>query len=532
MSSYDRNRVSRLPNWRSNEPHSPAVEGVRPRGPVVSPAEFMALRKPRAAAVSPVPEPAAEIIEEQETRVRQDEVKVTAPDVPEPQTEEPAREVPLLDIRSAVQAIWQRRRLIVVLAAIGAVLGAVLLPSLPRKYTAETSLYFNPRLGSTGDASQAAASPELITSMIDSQVQILVSGNVMRRVADALKLSQDPAFGNAGPSVATAALQKAVSVARESNTYVVSLKVTTNDPAKSARIANQIVSSFVEEEGAASSDIYKTTSTALDGRLDELRLRVQEAEQAVENFRAENDMATADGNLISDQRLSSLNELLVTAQSRTIQAKARADAASNLSFETVVAGAQPEGSVSSTLANLRQQYASLAATVGSLESQLGSRHPRLLAARSSLESLAGEIRSELRRQASSARADYEQARKAEEAIGKELAVQKAQQANGSDRLIELKELERKAAAAREIYESVMKRSGETSEEQNVAQSNIRVISKAEPPIKADGAGGKVLMVAGLVGGFGFGLAIGAFIAILAGLSTHPLIRSYLRRPSA
>ncbi|OWK26261.1 hypothetical protein AJ87_02670 [Rhizobium yanglingense] len=106
----------------------------------------------------------------------------------------------------------------------------------------------------------------------------------------------------------------------------------------------------------------------------DLRHKVQEAEQAVETFRADNDMAATEGNLISDQRLASLNTLLLTAQEKTIQAKARADAAANMSFEDVVANSQTDGnSVNSSLASLRQQYATQAAAVGSLESQMGAR---------------------------------------------------------------------------------------------------------------------------------------------------------------
>ena len=162
-----------------------------------------------------------------------------------------------------------------------------------------------------------------------------------------------------------------------------------------------------------------------------------------------------------------------------------------------------------------------------MQSQLGARHPRLLAAKSSLESLAAEIRSELQRQTTSARADYEQAQKAEQDIAKELAVQKASQVNTSGKLVGLNELERKAAAAREVYEALLKRSGQTSDAQDLSQSNIRVISEAEPPLTADGPSRKVMMVAGLIAGALFGMGLGAVFAILAGLFRHPVIRGYL-----
>jgi uncharacterized protein involved in exopolysaccharide biosynthesis len=306
--------------------------------------------------------------------------------------------------------------------------------------------------------------------------------------------------------------------------------VTTADAEKSARIANQIVASFMEEESKSAASVYHSANTALDTRLDDLRQQVQTAEKAVDKYRADNDMVAVEGNLISDKRLTALNDLLVTAQQKTIDAKARADSVDKLSFEDVVSTRTDAlNSTSNSLTNLRQQYAALAATVGSLESQLGARHPRLLAARSSLESLASEIRSELQRLATSAKADYQQAQKAQQDVGKELAVQKALQVNTSGKLVELNELERKATAARDIYEALMKRSGQTTEDQSLTQTNIRVISEAEPPLKADGPGRKVMMVAGLIAGALFGFGLGMMLAIIGSIFRHPVIRGYLSK---
>ncbi|MFS8114452.1 GumC family protein [Rhizobium jaguaris] len=556
MSSLERSkRSSQLPGWRSTEPSEGRREGLRLRSPVVRPSDFVHEVEPVAAEepansleqaihsrgeVHREIEPKAEVAPQP---IAQPAV-VATPSVVEPvvavapQTVSPApmpaTDMPLLDLKSAVRSIWAKKLLVLALAIVGAVVGAAIIPLLPQKFSAETSLYFDPRQVGGSDGPQAApTAPELILTMIDSQTQILSSGKVLGRVVDALKLDQDPQFnggatGDAAKYVATGTLAKAVQIAREASTYVVTVKVTTRDPQKSAKIANQLVTSFMEEENKAAANSYQTSNTALDGRLEDLRQQVLSAEKAVEAYRADNDMVAVEGNLISDKRLTALNDMLVTAQQKTIEARARADAADKLSFEDVVSNGSSTTTVTSaSLSSLRQQYATLAAAVGSLQSQLGARHPRLLAAKSSLDSLAAEIRSELQRQTASARADYQQAQKAEQDIAKELAVQKASQVNTSGKLVGLNELERKAAAAREVYETLLKRSGQTSDAQDLSQSNIRVISEAEPPLTADGPSRKVMMVAGLIAGAVFGIALGAVFAILAGLFRHPVVRGYL-----
>lgn len=548
MSSFERSRgTSRLPNWRTDELPEGQRDDARLRGPVIRPSDFV-----QKAEAEPAPVPPAEQAEIAEAAViKAAKVEPARPAVTEPIPAVPpvaatariAPEAiaieeagPILDLRSAVRAAWSWRLLILALAIVFGGIGAVLVPKLPQKFTAQTSLYFDPRQASSSDGQQAPA-PELISALIDSQTEILGSGMVMGRVVDALKLDQDPRFnggatGEAAKYVAIAALQKAVVIAREATTYVVSMKVTTADPQKSADIANEVVSAFMAEESKAATSIYNSTNTTLDSRLADLRKQLVDSEKAVEDFRAGNDMvAVQGGGFISDKRLTALNDLLVTAQQKTIEAKARADAVGKLSFEDVVAtgNQQALGSTSNALANLRQQYALQAANVGSLESQLGARHPRLLAAKSSLDSISVEIRGELQRLATSAQSDYDQAKKAEQDISKELAVQKAMQVNTSGKLVELNELERKATATRDVYQSLVKRSDQTSEDRNLTQNNVRVISQAVPPLKPDGPTKKVLLIAGLIAGGLFGLCFGMLIAVVAGVARHPVFRSYLSR---
>jgi uncharacterized protein involved in exopolysaccharide biosynthesis len=550
MGSLERSkRSNRHPGWDGDGVPDRHPEGLRSRSPLIRPRDFVQEPDPAAAEgglednaeMSKLPdgtdashEPA--IVAEAPMPAAAPAAEPVASPVL-PQVAAIAADTPLLDLRSAVRSIWARKLVVLALAVIGAMAGAAVIPLLPQKFTAETSLYFDPRQPAGADSGQQApTAPELILTMIDSQTQILSSGKVFGRVIDALKLDQDPQFnggatGDAAKYVAAAVLAKAVQIAREASTYVVSLKVTTRSPQKSAEIANQLVASFMEEESKASASSYQTSNTALDGRLEQLRQEVLQAEKAVEGYRADNDMVAVEGNLISDKRLTALNDMLVTAQQKTIEAKARADAAGKLSFEDVVSSAQSGDATpaSTALSSLRQQYATLAATVGSLQSQLGARHPRLLAAKSSLESLSGEIRNELQRQQTSARADYEQAQKAEQDIGKELAVQKATQVNTSGKLVELNELERKATAARNAYEALLKRSGQASNAQDLSQTNIRVISEAEPPLTADGPSRKVMMVAGFLAGAFLGMGLGMVFAIITGLFRHPFVRGYLGR---
>nr|WP_298098771.1 GumC family protein [uncultured Shinella sp.] len=448
----------------------------------------------------------------------------------------PAGNVPLLDIGTLLRAVWSHRLLILALMALFAVLVGLLVPMMPRKYTAQTSIYFDPRQIELSDTnSQNGASSEVIVSMINSQSKILTSPKAMGQVVDKLNLADSHLFSAITGDPASrkaaivAALQKSATVALESSSYVVTLSVTTADGGVSAEVANGLVDAFLEEENQAYSSIYQRTNSALDSRLRELSEEVQKAEEAVESYKASNDMVTADGNLIADKRLVQLNELLTTAQKASIEAKSRVDAAVNLKLEDAISTNGQQQQTSAALTDLRRQYAQQSATVGSLESALGARHPQLLAAKASLKGLQAEIQAELQRNLARARADLAQAQQSEQQVAKELAVQKSLQNNTQQRQVGLNDLQRRATAAREIYEAVLKRVRETSEEKNLARSNIRVLSEASMPQKADGPGRSILLVAGLVAGSIIGFGLGLLIALGRTMIRNPRLRANFSR---
>ncbi|MCF3640454.1 GumC family protein [Rhizobium sp. TRM95111] len=437
----------------------------------------------------------------------------------------------ILDLRTLLRAVWTHRLLIVGLMAVFAMLGGLLVPLAPKTYTAQTSLYFDPRqIELTDTNSQNAISSEVIVSMINSQAKILTSPKVIGAVVDRLKLSDSPVFsrvrGEPDERKATIVglIQRAATVDLETSSYVVTLSVATADGGVSAEIANALVGTFLEEENRAFSSLYQTTNSALDSRLRELSEEVQQAEEAVETYKASNDMVTADGNLIADQRLVQLNELLTTTQKASIEAKAKLDAAAKLKLEDAIS-TNSQSEISATLTDLRRQYATQAAAVGSLASSMGARHPSLLAAQASLQGLKGEIEAELQRNLARAKADLAQTQQAEQQVAKELAVQKSLQNNTLQRQVGLNDLQRRATAARDIYEAVLKRVRETSEEKNLARSNIRVLSEASPPAKADGPGRSMLLVAGIVAGSILGFGLGLLIALARSLAANPRFRA-------
>lgn len=475
---------------------------------------------------------------------------------------------PLIDIATIMSSVWQLRKTIVVLTVAGAVGGVLIAMSTPSVYVSQSKLYVDPREVrlTDSDLSKESLATEAILALVDSQLEVLRSRTVLEKVAIDLGLDRDAEFGGvssgkggisdgigvirdivspgkAQPAPASGVnprtlekLSDAVSVSRDPKTFIVTIEVKSRDPAKSALIANRLVSTFLSEEQAAQSGFFQRTTQALDSRLADLRTELDAAENAVEKYKADHDIVGAAGELIFDKQLLALNDQVGAVRNRIADAQAKVDLAARISLNDVLSGAFPEEVSSVTLQDLRKQYSEARAQLGALDASLGPRHPQRLAAVQSLEVARSEIGNALRRIAATAKTELDRAVRTEKDLVQQLAVQKAQQMNSSTGFIELRELERKATATRTIYESFLKRASETGQEEKLTSKNIRVIASAQPPLQATGPSRKLIaiggMMAGFIAGVGLGIALGAYRSLkdLLQRSSRPVAVAPQRDP--
>ncbi|WP_158285676.1 GumC family protein [Pseudohoeflea suaedae] len=454
---------------------------------------------------------------------------------------------PLVDIGVLVASVWRHRRLIVSTTVIGAIAGVLIALSTPNHYYAETKMFIDPReiRVTEDDLRNQNLSTEAMIALADSQIQILSSNHVLSQVVDKLNLIRDPEFNGSATAGGIAGgialirqllsgsevndemeteaidtLGKALAISRDPQTFVINVGVTTRDADKSTLIANTLVDTYLASEDAAQSGLMERTSEALDSRLDSLRSDLNAAERAVENFRAENDLVGVGGELIDDKQVVALNQQRANALAQKVSVRVKAENLAKADVNDVIDGAFPEEFLSANLLELRKQYSQAKSNADSLASSLGPLHPKYVAADSSLASLRGQIRSELRRIVASSQAELQRAVETEQELSSQLAVAKTKSLDNSEELVTLRELERTASATREIYESFLKRSRETSERGNLNPQNVRVISAAEPPLDPAGPSRKLIAIAGAIlgtlAGVGIALALG-FLEILRGL---------------
>ncbi|WP_394690745.1 GNVR domain-containing protein [Hoeflea sp.] len=449
-------------------------------------------------------------------------------------------ERPLLDPSILIAAVWRWRNLIAIATLLGALVGVMIALSTPHRYYAESRLFVDPRevRVTEDDVRNQQLSTEAILAIIDSQLQILSSTTVLEQVIAELGLAQDAEFNGSlstgglsggiailkeiitgkdpasdAEQIALEHLRDAVSVSRDTQTFVIIVGVDTRDPEKSALIANKIVDTYLDSEGAAQSGLLERTSEAIDTRINALRSDLDEAEREVERFKAENGIVgVGGGQSIDDKEILAISDQLANARAVKVGVRVKAQNLAKADPEEVLSGSFPEEFLSSNLIDLRKQYTQTKSTADSLATQLGPRHPQYVSAQQSLETIRAEITRELRRIVASSQSELQRAVETEQELASQMAVAKSRAMDQSVEFVTLRELERKATATREIYEAFLRRSRETSERSNLSTRNVRVISPAEAPLNPMGPSRKFIAAGGMVGGFFLGLGL----ALLAG----------------
>lgn len=418
-----------------------------------------------------------------------------------------------IDFRRIWSLLW-RRKATILAATIVALAAALLLTALvPSQYTAVTQILIDPinlravdnELTPVNQMNDAAV-PQL-----ESQVRVLGSDNVLRRVIVAEKLDQDAEFIGApsslralvnrlmaafglstapGPADRTLAalneLQRHVKVKRAERTYVVDAAVSSESREKAVRIANAIAQAYLTEQTASRSDAARRVTDSISARLSELKDRVREAEERVEAFKSRNHIVGANGQLVDEQKLHELNNQLGIAHARTEEAKARYEQVERLQRSKSEIGAFAEAVQSPTITALRTQYAEIMRRQAEQVSTLGARHPAVIEIEAQTERLRRVIDEEINRIALSARNDFEGAQANEEALSRNLETLKRTTMTTNEAMVALRELDRDVQASRAVYEFFLVRARETGEQERLDTNNVRVISTADLPLGAAG----------------------------------------------
>jgi succinoglycan biosynthesis transport protein ExoP len=404
-----------------------------------------------------------------------------------------------------------RRQLFPVLAVVLSVFllaGIYLATTLP-KYTATATMVID--TNNKLNQQQSIMSDAVVDSTsVETQVEVLKSDNVAHLVIKKLNLAQDPEFVGAGggvlamvvgsimkllPHSSTApegeseqvlkAFRSMANIRRSGLTYAISISFTSLRPGRAAKIANAIAEAYVDDQMDSRLQATQRAGIWLQGRIVELRGQVLAAEQAVQDFKDQNNIVDAGGRLVTEQQLAEVNSQLIMARAQTSEAKAKLDRIEELLTGN---GSIPDADVSDSLRSevitkLRNEYLQLSGREGLWANQYGKGHQAVVNLRKQMDELRRSMLNELARIGGSFKSEYEIASAREQSLQASLEKVTAQSQSTKQSQIKLRELQSNAQVHRNLYDTLLQRHMEAVQQQSVPITEARVISPASPPNK-------------------------------------------------
>ncbi len=350
-------------------------------------------------------------------------------------------------------------------------------------YTASATVVLENRQEQVVDLQNVMSGLSGDQATVNTEVEVLQSRGVARKLVDRLGLLDDPEFNTSlvppaqfSPGAALRliglapppsepnpqqVLDKtidrvlaATSVSNVRQSYVFRVTMVTESPQKSALMANTLAEVYIEDQLDVK---YTATDSAVEwlaGRVSELRLEVEQAEQDVKNFNARSD-------LISPEALEALNRQSKDLRTRIDEAELVRQAAQDLHVSLSAARdtgdriLMTQAAGDATLERLLDQPDSDAAFDARVDAVLQ-------------RAIVDRTRAEAQRRALETSYDSLNAR---------IEAQ-------SDDLVQLQQLRREAEATATIYTFFLNRLKETEVQRGIQQPDSRILSEAVVPTVA------------------------------------------------
>jgi succinoglycan biosynthesis transport protein ExoP len=434
-----------------------------------------------------------------------------------------------------------RRQYLVILfvGALTMALGLIyVVTATPRFMAAATMFIDRGKVQPFAQREQILIENPIDSSAIESQLQILQSDTIALSVINSLHLADDPEFSGSIGSFfglfhsndkssdserfhdALASFKKRLTASRVGMSFVIEISFIANRPERAAQIANAIVEAYINDQLEAKYEITRRANDWLQGRLGELQRQSAAADHAVADFKAKNNLLNVgNGQSADEQLISQLNTQLLEARAQTSTAQARLDRIEQIIKAAGDVSDPATGTVADTLNSsiinqLRTRYLELVNREADLSARVGSNHLAVINMQRQIREIKSSILDELKRISETYKSDFEIAKQRQADVEKRLAgavsdSHSAGQAQGA-----LNELESKARAYHSLYDNLLQRFTELSQQESLPTTEARFITRASPPREKAFPKSRLILAGALFAGLALGFGVGFFREML------------------
>ena len=416
---------------------------------------------------------------------------------------------------------------------------------------------------------QSLAAPEFDLGQMETQLQIIRSRAIAVAVIKQLKLEDDPDIKDSGPSFFSSLwrrfhkwvlpppnerqveaadqppesmiqdFQERLSANRVNFSNVIEVSFSASSATQAAEIANATAQAYIADQLNAKLEANRLATRWLQERLRDLAEQALQAERTIGAYRSQKNIVSSGGKLIDEQQVTELSSRLVAARAQASEALARLNR-----YETTLNANLPDSAAIGTLDaagadalsnpiinSLREKYLDLSRRESEYSARFGRDHLAVVNIRRQMRDLRTSILDEVKRLAEFSRGEVDVAKRRQEELEKRLAEAITQSRTTDSAELTIRSLENQAKALRSMYDSFLQRYMGSLQQETFPITETRVLSPASPPQFKSKPKGKKILVIGLVGGLGLGIALGLLKELMdRGFRTSAQVERALELP--
>ena len=268
-----------------------------------------------------------------------------------------------------------------------------------------------------------------------------------------------------------------LTIKRVPNSRLLDVTFETTDPVLAAKVVNAHLNNFIEQNFRSRFDAATQASNWMAGQLNEMKIKVENAEDARLEYERDNQIWTVDEKSdISTEKLSELEKELTQAQAERIEKEAVYQLAQSGNYDAISAVRE-----SAVIQDILKQQTTLSAQYTDAVSQYGPKFPKVLRIQAQLKDLDELINREKVNIGNQVEADYRGARQRELLLKEALDEQRAEVNQTAEKLVQYSILKREADTNKQLYDGMLQKLKEAGITAGLRSSNIRIVDPALIP---------------------------------------------------
>lgn len=394
------------------------------------------------------------------------------------------------DLRVAWRVLMRRRWTVLTILLVATTLAAIISFKVQRIYEAVARVEVEadtPQIQSLTDLYRSVPSDD---TFLETQVNVVESDNLAWRTIEQVGLQDNSEFAprpgrSAGPhaetipTVQTALIRtfhNHLSVDLVRNTRMLEVRFESVDPQLAARVANALVSNYLEYNFRVRYDATRQASGWMAQQLDELKAKVEKSQQALVDYERQNSIVNiSDKQSVAEQRLEELTKDLTVAETDRMQKESLYSVVNSNESQVPIA------SRNDLLQRFEEKLADLKGLYVDALGEYGPNFPKVVRLREQVDALQATIEKERKRLVERIRGAYLAALGREKLVTAAVAREKV----GVERIKQLSIghnlLKREFETNQQLYESLLQRLKDATVSAGLRATNIHVVDQAIVP---------------------------------------------------